>query len=391
MAIIYEYLIKYCLLLVFIVLIKVLFKKRMPSSLYKILWLICMMRLSIPLGVTLKIIHPEATNLPLTANVIQANSQTNLFSTSALIIMLYLIGATLTFTKFFIEYRKVDFLAKSSLPLTSGIEEIWIETLGVNKKTEIRYSDEILQPFAYGVLKPKIILPQSLLTEVDSVSMEYIITHEMTHIKQNDVLIKRWSTILCAIHWFNPLVWLMDYLLSEDIEKACDEVVIQHFGLSKRQEYAELLLVNAIKGVDDNGQASLVSSPVTDRIKTIMKLNKPQHAIGVYLVTIGTSLIFLTSLLGYSQEAVGEVSLEQPVVEEIMEAEPQVEEVVEIKGEPIVEEVEPVGEVIDESVSNFPTLKSEAEIDKMSVEQTQQYLETYSKNLTSYLEELSKN
>ncbi|WP_314060923.1 M56 family metallopeptidase [uncultured Vagococcus sp.] len=383
MAIVYEYLTKYCLLLVFIVLIKILFKKGMPSSLYKILWLICMVRLTIPLSVTLKIIHPTATRL--TTSILQANSQNALVKTSTIILILYLIGTIISLTKFFIDYRKVDFLAKSSLPLTSGIEKIWIETLGVNKKTEIRYSDEILQPFAYGVLKPKIILPQSLLTEVDPVAMEYIITHEMTHIKHNDVLIKRWSTILCAIHWFNPLVWLLDYLLSEDIEKACDEVVIQRFGLSKRQEYAELLLVNAIKGIDGNGQASLVSSPVADRIKTIMKLNKPQHAIGVYLVTIGTALIFLTSLLGY-QEVVTDVTLAQPV-EEVIESEPVVEEVIDIQGEPLVEEVAPVVE----SASSFPSLKSEDEIDNMSVEQTQKYLETYSSHLTDYLENLAEN
>lgn len=383
MAIIYEYLIKYCFLLIFIILIKILFKKRMPSSLYKLLWLICMVRLTIPLSVTLKIIHPASTTFR--AGVLEANSQNALVQTSTIILILYLIGTIVTLTKFFIDYRKVDFLAKSSLPLTSGIEKIWIETLGVNKKTEIRYSDEILQPFAYGVLKPKIILPQSLLTEVDPVAMEYIITHEMTHIKHNDVLIKRWSTILCAIHWFNPLVWLLDHLLSEDIEKACDEVVIQRFGLSKRQEYAELLLVNAIKGIDGNGQASLVSSPVADRIKTIMKLNKPQHAIGVYLVTIGTALIFLTSLLGY-QEVVGEVTIVQPV-EEVSESEPVVEEVIDIQGEPIVEEVTP--EI--ESDSKFPALKSEDEIEDMSVKETQTYLETYSDQLIDYLENLAGN
>lgn len=383
MAIIYEYLIKYCFLLIFIILIKILFKKRMPSSLYKLLWLICMVRLTIPLSVTLKIIHPASTAFR--AGVLEANSQNALVQTSTIILILYLIGTLVTLTKFLIDYRKVDFLAKSSLPLTSGIEKIWIETLGVNKKTEIRYSDEILQPFAYGVLKPKIILPQSLLTEVDPVAMEYIITHEMTHIKHNDVLIKRWSTILCAIHWFNPLVWLLDHLLSEDIEKACDEVVIQRFGLSKRQEYAELLLVNAIKGIDGNGQASLVSSPVADRIKTIMKLNKPQHAIGVYLVTIGTALIFLTSLLGY-QEVVGEVTIVQPV-EEVSESEPVVEEVIDIQGEPIVEEVTP--EI--ESDSKFPALKSEDEIEDMSVKETQTYLETYSDQLIDYLENLAGN
>ncbi|MBP1042129.1 M56 family metallopeptidase [Vagococcus sp. BWB3-3] len=389
MAIIYEYLIKYCLLLVFIVLIKLLFKKKMPSSLYKLLWLICMVRLTIPLGVTINILHPETTTIPLSDAVIQANSQSHL-NTSAIIIILYLIGAAVTLMKFFFDYRKVDFIAKSSLPLTGGLEKGWTDSLGINKKTEIRYSDELLQPFAYGVFKPKIILPQSLLTDIDSVSMDYIITHEMTHIKQQDVLIKRWSTILCALHWFNPLVWLLDHLLSEDIEKACDEVVIQHFGLSKRQEYAELLLLNAIKGIDGNGQASLVSSPVADRIKSIMKLNKPQQAIGVYLVTIGTALLFLISLLGYSQEVVGDVVKEQPIVEDISEAEPVTGEVIDIIGEPTEEPVV-VEEAVSETETNFPTLKSEDEIGQLSAEQTKQYLEDYSQNLTTYLEELDEN
>lgn len=385
MTTIYDYFISYCLLLLFIILIKLLFKKKMPSSLYKILWLVGMLRLTIPIGINLNIVHPTIQRMPLATSVLET-SQTRLLDTSAVLLLLYAIGAVVTFTKFYLDYRKVDFIAKSSLPLTTGIEKIWVETLGVNKKTEIRYSDEILQPFAYGVLKPKIILPQALLTEADPIGMEYIITHEMTHIKHHDVFIKRWSTILCALHWFNPLVWLMDRLLAEDIEKSCDEVVIERFGLSKRQEYAELLLVNAIKGIDMTGQASLVSSPVTERIKTIMTLNKPQRALGVYIVTIVTAVIFLISLLGYSQESVADVTNEQPsVVEEIsvIDSVPVTEEPVEADESAVVE----VGDVDP----GFPTLKRENDIDNMSVEETKAYLKAYSEELTAYLQHIADN
>ena len=46
--------------------------------------------------------------------------------------------------------------------------------------------------------------------------------------------------LVCALHWFHPLVWWLERRLSAERERACDDAAIAH-GIPASQ-YAEQLL-----------------------------------------------------------------------------------------------------------------------------------------------------
>ena len=69
-----------------------------------------------------------------------------------------------------------------------------------------------------------------------------MITHELVHIKHNDLLIKLIGLFVVALHWYNPFVYLFINELSSISEMYCDSVVMEGKGKKERSRYGKLLL-----------------------------------------------------------------------------------------------------------------------------------------------------
>ena len=76
-----------------------------------------------------------------------------------------------------------------------------------------------------------ILLPDRAYTEKE---LRILLEHEANHIMAKDLLWRMFGIVILCIHWFNPLVWLMCGLMNRDIELACDEGVLRHFGQEAR-------------------------------------------------------------------------------------------------------------------------------------------------------------
>lgn len=100
-------------------------------------------------------------------------------------------------------------------------------------------------PFTIGVWRPWIIFPEA---ELDSTEKEIIALHEMTHIKNHDILQKMVCLVVILLHWFNPAAWVLLYEYGVVSEQICDEVVTSKLNtLEERKIYAALLVEMAVK------------------------------------------------------------------------------------------------------------------------------------------------
>lgn len=99
-------------------------------------------------------------------------------------------------------------------------------------------------PFVMGVLRPQIYLPQDL----DRKEQSFILNHERAHIQRKDPQLKLLGFFALCIHWFNPFVWIAFYLMSSDMETACDEAVLGKMGDEIREDYSAALLHLSVKG-----------------------------------------------------------------------------------------------------------------------------------------------
>jgi beta-lactamase regulating signal transducer with metallopeptidase domain len=111
---------------------------------------------------------------------------------------------------------------------------------GIRKKVQVWCSEHIKSPVTYGFLKPIILLPVSLVNQLNMQQTESLIVHELTHIKNNDYLFNWLLLLVEAIFFFNPFVKIAAQKIRIEREKNCDLQVL-HFNYPAIS-YAETLL-----------------------------------------------------------------------------------------------------------------------------------------------------
>lgn len=138
------------------------------------------------------------------------------------------------------------------------------------RPVQIRVSDQLESPVAYGLFRPVILLPAKAV--LDKEELQCILEHEWAHIKNRDILTKYLMYAVLCIYWFHPLIWLMASYLNRDMELACDEAVLGS-GLHSREDYALLLLRMADKrsSLWQSGVCFTKYSEMEERIRAIMK------------------------------------------------------------------------------------------------------------------------
>ena len=106
------------------------------------------------------------------------------------------------------------------------------------KVSVMKYSGAA-SPMLIGFFRHVLILPEE---QYDSQELFFILRHELIHLKRGDIYFKLLFVAANAVHWFNPLVWIMQKEAALDMELSCDERVIQGMGYAARRAYTETLL-----------------------------------------------------------------------------------------------------------------------------------------------------
>ena len=109
------------------------------------------------------------------------------------------------------------------------------ETLQLRRVLTLLQPAENLMPLTWGWWRPVVLLP----AEADNWPLErrrIVLLHELAHVKRWDCLTQPAANIVCALFWFNPLVWLAARRMCVERERACDDLVLN--SGCKASEYA---------------------------------------------------------------------------------------------------------------------------------------------------------
>lgn len=273
--------------------------KKIPRRIFVWLWLVPLVRMCIPVGITSKygIMALLSRFTTKTVTVVQIGND------SALTMMNHVMGANSYFP---ITY-KVNLLEDLfnvtaviwlvvALAAILTMTVIYLITLGEVKdaqklKENVYISDKIKTPAVYGITNPKIILP----IEYDANQLTFILMHEKAHIRRNDNFIRLFAFVVVCIHWFNPFAWLLLKMLDSDIELACDETVLSGCNETERKEYAYALLSTAEK--TNVFAASFGGAKIRIRIENILSFKKISYfsVVAFSVLIIAICYILLTN------------------------------------------------------------------------------------------------
>lgn len=161
-------------------------------------------------------------------------------SVTALLSAVWLLGLTLVFLGqgcwYLLARRR---LLRASTPVT-GLERYAAE-LGLEGKVTFYRCKAVPGPMTLGVWRPAVLLPPGEPAVA-------ALLHELCHVKRHDVAYKLLFLCACALHWFNPLVWLLYRAADWDVEACCDAAVVEGRDSVYKRSYGELLLSAAGEG-----------------------------------------------------------------------------------------------------------------------------------------------
>ena len=182
--------------------------------------------------------------------------------------------------------------------------------LGRHGRTRIYISSTVKSPCLAGLI-PAVYLTEDVL-QTDST--ELILRHELTHLRHLDHLWSFCRTAAVIVYWWNPFIWLAAICSKRDAELACDEAVAAGLSDAQRLVYARAILAQAPRKA---AALSLAGPPVRERILFLTKKQRTS------VLCVILALLLIVSAAGCSiaeltRQKTGEITLpeETPVMEE---------------------------------------------------------------------------
>ena len=155
------------------------------------------------------------------------------------------------------------------------------------RKPALYVSRRLSSPLMYGVFFPKIVLPER---EYGEELLVNILRHELTHYRRFDTLYKWLAAAVLSAHWFNPLAWLIRREINRACELSCDEMLLRSMTRAEKQSYGSTLLTMAAASALPAGVVATTFSTqkknLKERLEQIMHYKKSGARLVAALLTV---------------------------------------------------------------------------------------------------------
>lgn len=157
---------------------------------------------------------------------------------------IWLLGILIFYTYHFISYLYFKKTIQrwgypiSNMDITYIFKDIKRE-LNISEDIEIQRCIKVSSPMMTGFIKPILLLPRE---DYSKKELSVILKHELIHYKRYDIWYKLILLVANAVHWFNPLVYIMVKYSNKDMEISCDAEVVKDKDIEFRKEYSQTIL-----------------------------------------------------------------------------------------------------------------------------------------------------
>jgi len=114
--------------------------------------------------------------------------------------------------------------------------------LDLKNVPEILVTSARLSPMVWWIGgKVHVVMPAALLGHIEAGQWEWVLAHELAHVKRRDYLVRWVEWLACVCCWWNPVMWWARYNLRSNEELCCDALVVSSLHPTPRS-YADSLL-----------------------------------------------------------------------------------------------------------------------------------------------------
>ncbi|MEY4917485.1 MAG: Thiol-disulfide oxidoreductase ResA, partial [Verrucomicrobiota bacterium] len=147
--------------------------------------------------------------------------------------------------------------------------------LGMKRAVSVRVSGAVTSPFACGLWRPTIMLPENLVATLPSGEISALLAHEIAHFHRHDLFWCVGWRWMQAAFWFHPLIWKIPAAHNLACEQEADRMAASQ--LADRVGYPQLLARLALRVLAlPEVETKLVlsgSSQIAQRIAHLKKEN----------------------------------------------------------------------------------------------------------------------
>lgn len=97
--------------------------------------------------------------------------------------------------------------------------------IGIRRTVTLLIHPEKTIPLVWGIFRLRLMLPVAARQWSDD-QLQSVLLHELAHLKRGDTVAQLLTQLACAVHWFNPCVWVAAWRISVERERACDDLVL---------------------------------------------------------------------------------------------------------------------------------------------------------------------
>ena len=153
-------------------------------------------------------------------------------------------------------------------------------------------------PSATGLFRRTVLLPDEALQWTHA-QRRLVLLHELGHFRRGDLWTHALGQIACAVHWFNPFVWMLHRHLAVEREFACDALVIARGAAP--EDYAELLWKMGVAAQEPRLAAAAylaMAAPRRGKLEQrVLRILAPVHDAGLCLRVADSALCGAVALL----------------------------------------------------------------------------------------------
>ncbi len=251
------------LLIVVVAAIDRLLPRRTWPELRSLLWLLVMLKLILPPGLTspISLVHaiPQSITIAVPAHLLVADGGHRVVVWAQAAVVVWAAGFLLLSLGGWLRYRRLwrrwlatsDDASEFTAPSWIGpLLERCSARVGLRRLPRVVFSQAVRTPFVVGLVRPCVFLPRRLSERFSPQQIEHVLLHELCHLRRLDTWGSAACTAIQLVYWFHPLVWLAQRRLAEVREQSCDRAVARLLG-AETESYRRTLLLFARRMIED--------------------------------------------------------------------------------------------------------------------------------------------